>query len=62
MKQTLAVLILTIILIAAWLSRDIKDDLSQTYITKDLLEISQPFSGRIDTEFLGTISKRNNLP
>jgi hypothetical protein len=52
MKQLMMVITVTIGVSLIWIGVQAKVNLEKTYIPKNLLEISLPINGRIDTEFL----------
>jgi len=52
MKQLILLIITIIIISTAGLTLQTKITLEKTYISKNVLDISNPINGRIDTEFL----------
>ncbi|MBI2414302.1 hypothetical protein HYV31_00450 [candidate division WWE3 bacterium] len=58
MKQVMLVVLVTILALTSWIVLQTKVVLEKTYISKNLLEISLPISGRIDVEFLSNLESK----
>jgi hypothetical protein len=52
MKQLTTVLVATFLLAGVWIALQTKFNMEKTYVFKNVLEISAPINGRIDTQFL----------
>lgn len=57
MKDLIIVLITTTIIIGIWIKVEVHDITSKQMISDKLLEMSTPFNGRIDVEYLNNLSK-----
>ena len=52
MRDLLIILTTTLIIALIWIGTETHDIATRQVVTDDLLEISTPFNGRIDTEYL----------